>query len=165
MIRKKLNIDEVKMFIIDQSPDTKIYIGSDSERFQIQGVWFADYTTVIVVHKDGNKGCRVFGEITRERDYDQAKDRPKMRMMNEVYKTANMYLALADILEEREVEIHLDINPNEKYGSSCAVHEAIGYIRGMCNITPLVKPNAWSASYAADRFKDTIMNNSIKNIA
>ena len=34
MVVKKLNIDEVKLFIIDQSPDTKIYIGSDSERFQ-----------------------------------------------------------------------------------------------------------------------------------
>lgn len=157
MVVKKLNIDEVKLFIIDQFPDTKIYIGSDSERFQNKGVWYADYTTVVVVHKDGNKGCRVFGEITRERDYDQNKDRPKMRIMTEVYKTANMYLSLADVLEDREVEIHLDINPDERYGSSCAVQEAIGYIRGMCNIIPLVKPNAWAASYCADRLKDILV--------
>jgi hypothetical protein len=39
------------------------------------------------------------------------------------------------------------------YGSSCVINEAIGYIKGMCNVVPLVKPNAFAASYAADRYK------------
>jgi predicted RNase H-related nuclease YkuK (DUF458 family) len=33
------------------------------------------------------------------------------------------------------------------------MQEAIGYIRGTCNVIPLIKPNAFAASYAADRFK------------
>lgn len=154
MVRKAMNMEEVKAFINSQTPDTKVYLGGDSERFQIEGVWYADYTNVVVVHINGKNGCRVFGSITRERDYDQRKDRPAMRLMNEVMKTAQLYLDLSDVLEDREVEIHLDINPNEKYGSSCVINEAVGYIRGMCNIVPLVKPNAWAASYTADRLKD-----------
>jgi predicted RNase H-related nuclease YkuK (DUF458 family) len=73
--------------------------------------------------------------------------------MNEVYKIAELYLKLHDVLEEREVEVHLDINPNEMHGSSCVINEATGYIRGMCNVIPMVKPKAFAASYAADRYK------------
>jgi predicted RNase H-related nuclease YkuK (DUF458 family) len=49
--------------------------------------------------------------------------------------------------------VHLDINPDEMHGSSCVINEAVGYIKGMCNVIPLVKPNAFAASYAADRYK------------
>ena len=150
---KKINIDEVKDFIESQSPNTKIYIGADSERFLIGKDWYADYTLAVVVHINGNNGCKIFGEVQRERDYDQKKNRPRMRLMNEVYKLAELYQKLHDVLEDREVEVHLDINPNEMHGSSCVINEAVGYIRGMCNVVPLVKPNAFAASYCADRMK------------
>jgi predicted RNase H-related nuclease YkuK (DUF458 family) len=153
MIRKAINIDEVVSFISAQSPETKIYIGADSERIIVNDVWHADYTLAVVVHYEGNRGCKIFGEIVRERDFDQSKDKPRMRLMNEVYKIAELYLKLADVLEDREVEVHLDINPDEHHGSSCVIQEATGYIRGMCNVIPMVKPNAFAASYAADRFK------------
>ena len=73
--------------------------------------------------------------------------------MTEVYKVSELYLKLADVLEDRQVEVHLDINPNEYHASSNVVSQAIGYIRGTCNVVPLVKPDAFAASYAADRFK------------
>lgn len=76
-----------------------------------------------------------------------------MRLMNEVYKIAELYQKLHDVLEDREVEVHLDINPNELHGSSCVINEAVGYIRGTCNVIPMVKPRAFAASYAADRLK------------
>jgi predicted RNase H-related nuclease YkuK (DUF458 family) len=60
---------------------------------------------------------------------------------------------LKDVLEDRDVEVHLDINPDEMHGSSCVINEAVGYIRGMCNVIPLVKPEAFAASFAADRLK------------
>ena len=156
MLRKKIDIDEVSQYIREQSPETKIYIGADSERFVIDGQWHADYTVVVVVHKDGNRGCKIFGQIERERDYDQQKDKPRMRLMNEVYKVAELYLKLAEVLEDRHVEVHLDINPDEHHGSSCVISEATGYIRGMCNVVPMVKPNAFAASYAADRLKEVM---------
>jgi predicted RNase H-related nuclease YkuK (DUF458 family) len=150
---RKLDLDVVKDFIAKQTPETKIYLGCDSERLRIDGVWYADYITAIVVHINGNNGCKLFGQVDRERDYDQKINRPRFRLMNEVYKASEMYLKLADVLENRKVEVHLDINPSEMYGSSCVISEAIGYIRGTCNVIPLVKPHAWAATHAADRFK------------
>ena len=153
---KPINIDEVKTFIEAQSAETKIYIGGDSERLLIGDTWYADYTLAIVIHINGNNGCKLFGEVSRERDYDNKKDRPRMRLMNEVMKIADLYLKMQEILEDREVEIHLDISPNPMNGSSCIINEAVGYIRGMCNVTPLVKPNAFAASCCADRMKQII---------
>lgn len=140
---RKINLEEVRNFISKQTPETKIYLGCDSERFRLNEVWYADYITAVVVHINGNNGCKLFGQIDRERDYDQKIDRPRYRLMNEVYKASEMYLKLADVLEDRHVEVHLDINPNEMHGSSCVIQEAIGYIRGTCNVIPLVKPHAW----------------------
>lgn len=150
---QKLNLQEVKAFIRAQSPETKIYLGADSERMKIKGVWHADYTLAVVVHIDGKHGCKIFGEVQRERDYDQKASKPAMRLMNEVYKISELFHSLADVLEDRLVEVHLDINPDELYGSSCVVQQAIGYIKGTCNVVPMVKPNAPAASYCADRLK------------
>ena len=150
---KKLDLEQVAEFIRAQSPETKIYLGCDSERLRIDGAWHADYILAIVVHINGNNGCKIFGEVHRERVWDQKVSKPAMRLMTEVYKTSELYLKLADVLEGRDVEVHLDINPDEHYGSSCVVQQAIGYIKGTCNVIPFVKPNAWAASYAADRFK------------
>lgn len=150
---RTINVEEVKKYIESLGPNTKIYIGGDSERFKLNGQWYADYTLAIVVHIDGKHGCKVFGEMHRERDFDQKKQKPRMRLMTEVYKIAELYLKLKDVLEDKEVEVHLDINPDFRYGSSCVIDEAIGYVKGMCNVTPLVKPNAWCASTCADRLK------------
>ena len=152
-MRKAIDIDEVRDFILAQSPETKVYIGGDSERFLIGKDWYADYIMVVVVHINGNNGCKIFGEVQRERDWDQKRDRPRMRLMNEVYKIAELYTKIHDVLEDREVQVHLDINPDEMYGSSCVINEAVGYIKGMCNVIPMVKPKAFAASYAADRYK------------
>lgn len=155
-MKKSININEVKQFIEAQGPNTRIYIGGDSERYAVGTDWYADYTLAIVVHIDGNSGCKIFGEVQTERDWDQKRDRPRMRLMNEVMKIAELYMHLHEVLEDRDVEIHLDINPSEMHGSSCVVNEAIGYIRGMCNVVPLVKPRAFAASYAADRLKEIL---------
>lgn len=155
-MRKVININEVKEFIDAQGPGTKVYIGADSSRFSLDGKWYADYTLAIVVHINGNSGCKIFGEVQREVDYDQKKDKPRMRLMNEVYKVSDLYIKLFDALENPDIEVHLDINPNELYGSSCVAKEAIGYITGMCNVIPMVKPRAFAASYAADRLKEVL---------
>jgi uncharacterized protein len=152
-MRKAIDINEVRDFIMAQTPETKVYIGGDSERFLIGKDWYADYIMVVVVHINGNNGCKIFGEVQRERDWDQKRDRPRMRLMNEVYKIADLYTKIHDVLEDREVQVHLDINPDEMYGSSCVINEAVGYIKGMCNVIPMVKPKAFAASYAADRYK------------
>ena len=150
---KQFNIQEVKDFLLTQGPDTKVYLGADSERVRINGVWYADYALAVVVHIDGCHGCKIFGFVERELDFDKRKSKPAMRLMTEVYKISNLFQEMADVLEDRHVEVHLDINKSDEFGSSCVVQEAIGYIKGTCNLTPMVKPDAPAASFCADRLK------------
>ena len=156
-MNKKFDINEVKQFISNSSDSSCIYIGADSERYRGRDDnWYADYTVAIVVHLDGSRGCKVFGDVTSERDYDKRHDRPAYRLMNEVYKASAMYLELFEAIGDRHVEVHLDINPDELHGSSCVIQQATGYIRGMCGFAPKVKPEAFAASYAADRLKEIL---------
>jgi uncharacterized protein len=152
--RKKMDIDEVKDFIRNSTPETKVYVGGDSERHRVAGVWYADYTVCVVVHKDGNKGCKVFGEVTRERDYDQKKNKPTNRLMNEVYKIAELFLKIQDSVGDRACEVHLDVNSKKGTVSNEVIEQATGYIRGTCNVVPLVKPNSPAASFCADKFAE-----------
>jgi predicted RNase H-related nuclease YkuK (DUF458 family) len=151
-----MNIDEVKTYIKNTSENSKIYIGCDSERFRLENKWYADYASVVVVHIDGKHGCKIFGKITKELDFDRKVGRPAMRLMNEAYKVQELYAQLQDVIGNRFCELHLDINPDERFGSSCVVTQAIGYIIGTCNIEPKVKPYAFAASIAADRYKGMV---------
>ena len=154
---RNMNINEVRDFIQNSSELSCIYIGADSERYRGKdNHWYADYTVAVVIHIDGSRGCKVFGQVETERDYDKRHDRPAYRLMNEVYKASAMYLELYEAIGDRHVEVHLDINPDEMHGSSCVIQQATGYIRGMCGFAPKVKPDAFAASYAADRLKEIL---------
>jgi predicted RNase H-related nuclease YkuK (DUF458 family) len=146
-------LEEIKRYILGMDPSGVVYLGVDSERILKGGVWIADYALVVVVHIEGNKGCRVFGGIVRERDFDPRMERPRLRLMKEVYLLADLYLSLEEVLVERRFELHLDINPNELHTSSLVLNEAVGYIKGVCGVSPVVKPRAFAASCAADRLK------------
>jgi len=150
---RSINKEEVRKFIKQCSPETKIYLGCDSTRFKSKGKWYAEYTIVLVAHIDGNKGCRIFGQIESEPDFDQVARKPTVRLMNEVYKVAALYLDLVDVLADRDVQVHLDLNANKIHASNAVVTQAIGYIQGTCNVMPMIKPQAFAASYAADRLK------------
>lgn len=133
-------------------PDTRIYLGCDSRRFREKGKWMADYTLVIVIHEDGCKGAKILGHTVREPIYDNSPDKPAFRLMNEVYKIAALWLEFGDLFAGYQTEVHLDLNPNKRFKSSGVVSEAIGYIRGVCQIEAKLKPDAWAASFAADRY-------------
>lgn len=152
----KLDVEKIAEYINKHNHDTKIYIGCDSERLQVNKTWVVDYALVVIVHKEGKHGAKIFGAVTRERDYDHKKNKPSIRLMTEVYKTAELYLDLAKLVYH-DIEVHLDINPEETCGSSCVISQAIGYIRGVCNVTPKVKPYGFAATNAADQLK-RIMN-------
>jgi len=156
-IKMKMDLEQVKEYISQQPKTSKIYLGADSERYCKKGQWLADFTLAVVIHHESRHGCKVFGEVHTEKDFDQKKSRPVVRLMTEVYKVAELYLQLADVLVDRDVEIHLDINPEERHASSAVVQQAIGYIRGVCMKTPRIKPDAFAATVAADRLKELLM--------
>lgn len=147
-----LDLKEVADYAKTCSLQTKIYIGVDSERILIGTTWYVDFLIAVVVHIDAKHGAKVFGGVQRERDYDKNLSKPRLRLITEVYKAAEIYLELSELVAQ-DISIHLDLNPNQVFGSSCVIAEAIGYIKGVCGITPKVKPEAWAASIAADRIK------------
>jgi predicted RNase H-related nuclease YkuK (DUF458 family) len=76
--------------------------------------------------------------------------------MLEAYEVSKLYLELVELLPDAPMEVHLDINPDEAYGSSCAAKQAAGYIQGVCMVEPVLKPSAWAASTCADLFNKKI---------
>jgi predicted RNase H-related nuclease YkuK (DUF458 family) len=143
-------IEEIVDLLIGLDKSTKVYLGCDSVRFIKDGRWYARYATVAIIHKNGKNGCRIFNNISVEADYDLKKNRPKMRMMNEVSKVCQLYTQLAPFIDEYDIEIHLDINTDPKHGSNCAANEAAGFVLGMTGIEPKLKPESWAASFGAD---------------
>lgn len=150
MLRPEI-VEKIRDFLMTVSPESRVYIGCDSSRRKTaQHEWLASYTTAVVVHIDNRHGCKVFCDTETMMDYDQKADRPAMRMMNEAYKAVEAYQQLEDLLIERDVEVHLDVNNDPKHGSNCALNMTKGYVAGVLGIPVKTKPEAFAASYAAD---------------
>jgi predicted RNase H-related nuclease YkuK (DUF458 family) len=151
-MKSEINFVDILAYLEKCDSRTKIYVGCDSERILSQGKFYADYTSVVVVHVNGNNGCKIFSETVRELDYDNQK-KPYTRLMNEVYKVADLYHKTLLAIGDLNIEVHLDINSSDQHFSNNVVSQAIGYIRGVCNVEPMIKPMAWAATCAADRAK------------
>ena len=166
MTRPEFNIQECRDFIMAQSKETRIYFGSDSSRYRKNGIWYADYAVAIAVHINGRNGCKIFGEVTTEKDYDSRKDRPARRLMHEVELVAAMFRRLIDVVQDRHCEVHVDINPDKKFGSSCIIEQALGYLRGCCAEATVIhtKNLAPCASFCADRL-DQILHEQRQAVA
>lgn len=153
MIKKsKIDIEIVKNYISNSSPSSKIYLGCDSSTFLKNGNRWADYVTVVVVHIDGNRGCKIFGQLETEKDFTKDKSKPFARLFNEAIKVVELYENIKDSIGNRYREIHLDINSNELYKSHLVLAQASGYVRGVCGIDPKFKPEAFASSAVADKF-------------
>lgn len=131
-------------------PNSKVYLGADSVRFERDGQAFAKISVVAVIHLGSKSGCKVIGYNEVERVYDKKLGRPAHRMMLEVYEVSKLYLELADHIPD--MEVHLDISERAEHGSSCVAKQAAGYILGVCQVKPVMKPNAWAASTCADLY-------------
>ena len=55
-----------------------------------------------------------------------------------------------DVLGDRHMEVHLDINPDPKHKSNVAVKEALGWVKGSLNLDAKIKPASFAATHAAD---------------
>jgi len=139
-------IKEAKEAISNSSKTSSVYVGSDSVRYRKGDIWYAKYSTVVVLHMDSNRGCQLFHETTDLRDYGNL----KQRLLTEVSFAIAAATEILDVLDNRHMEIHLDINTNNKHKSSVAVKEALGYVRGSLNMEPKLKPYAFAATHAAD---------------
>ena len=147
-------IDNAKEAIRNSSEQSSIYIGCDSKRFKRKGLWYARYMTVIIVHRDSSKGCQLFYDSQILQDWGQDKS-PKQRLLNEVMFAVNAATEVLEVIGDRHMEIHIDINPNPKYKSNVAVKEALGYVKGNLGLDAKIKPHAFAAMHAADHLVRT----------
>lgn len=139
-------IEEAKQAILDSSPESSVYIGCDSIRFKKNKMWYAKYSTVIIVHMDSKRGCKLFHESVDMPDFGNL----KQRLLNEVQMAVNTATEILDVLGDRHMELHLDINPNPKHKSSIAIKEALGWVKGSLGLDAKVKPASFAATHAAD---------------
>ena len=147
--------NEIKDYL-DKVPG-KVYIGCDSavsRRYnkRIKKVeYFARYAVVLIVHIDDSHGCKIFSYTEYEPVYDKSLRSPKLRLMNEVYKSVECFGAMSDVLDGRTVEIHIDANACPEHASNSIVKQAVGYVKGVTSLNPVIKPDAWAGSCTADR--------------
>lgn len=172
---RKLDLETIKQAIRNSSPKTEILIGCDSAKYvdhskgkdgKAGNTRMAKFARAVIIHVDGNHGCMVFGDIVRERDYSgKGVEGLKRRLMREVEIATDMAMELVESLTEyvtedgtidilepgRRMQVHLDINRDPAEASNIAMKEAIGYVRGMLSMDPVLKPDALAASCCADR--------------
>ena len=139
-------IEEAKQAIFDSSQESSVYIGCDSIRFRKNKIWYAKYSTVVIVHMDSKKGCRLFHESVDMPDYGNL----KQRLLTEVQYAVAAATEIIEVLGNRHMEIHLDINPDPKHKSNVAVKEALGWVKGSLNMDAKIKPASFAATHAAD---------------
>ena len=139
-------IEQAKQAILDSSPESSVYIGCDSIRFKKNKMWYAKYSTVIIVHMDSKRGCKLFHESVDMPDFGNL----KQRLLNEVQMAVLAATSIIDVLGDRHMEVHLDINPNPKHKSSIAIKEALGWVKGSLGLDAKVKPASFAATHAAD---------------
>lgn len=139
-------IEKAKEAILNSSKESSIYIGADSRRYcKKKGEWMAKYTVVIVIHMDSKHGCKIFHESQSIPDYGNL----RQRLMHEVALATQTATEILDVVGERNLTIHLDLNQDPKHKSNIAVNEALGWCKGL-GLNAEVKPAAWAASTAAD---------------
>ena len=138
--------DDARQAILNSSETSSVYVGADSIRFKRNGLWFAKYSTVVILHMDSKHGGKIFHKNVEMRDFGNL----RQRLITEAGFAIDAATAILDVVGQRKLEIHLDLNPNPRYKSNIAVKEALGYVKGSTGIDAKVKPDSFAASHAAD---------------
>lgn len=133
---------------IEASPiDSSIYIGCDSLRYRDgNGKGKARYSIVVIVHKSSRSGASIFHNTFVLDDFGHL----KQRLDAEVGFVVSTASELLDSIGKRRFELHLDINPDPKHKSNIAMKEAVGWVMGMFGKPPILKPDSFAATHAAD---------------
>jgi len=138
--------DEAKKAILESSPQSSVYVGCDSIRYKKKGEWWAKYSTCIIVHKDSRHGCKIYHESIDMRDYGNL----KQRLLTEVQLAVDAATEIVEVIGDRHLELHIDINPDPRHKSNVAVKEALGWVRGSLGFEAKIKPDSWAATHCAD---------------
>jgi predicted RNase H-related nuclease YkuK (DUF458 family) len=145
-------ISDIKAYVKDYvvaHPEVEVYVGSDSSQLRKQTV----YATVILFYHPG-KGAHII--YNRERI-----DKVKV-LYERLWKEVEASLEVAELVDSALSEVRtaepgkrlvaavdLDFNPSELHKSNVVHDAAVGTVKGY-GFVARSKPNAFTASYAAD---------------
>lgn len=135
--------------ILNSSESSSIYIGCDSQIYARKKngktSYYADYSTVVILHKDSMRGCKIFHNSMSVEDHGSL----ETRLLMEVQQSLEAFEQIKDVIGNRHIEIHLDVNPDPRYASNKITAQALGWVRGM-GIEAKIKPDGFAATHAAD---------------
>lgn len=122
----------------------RVCVGTDAQRKGRSH----KFVTMITVIAEGKGGMLMYTE-----EFDHNKITINQKLIKEVYKSIEVAYEINVLLElyDIKLEIHVDINANEKWASNKTMSQAVGYIQGM-GYEYKVKPDAFAASFNADRY-------------
>ena len=129
------------------------YVGSDSQVYPKKKI--IKYTIVLLLERTG-RGCRIYN-ATKDVKFDKKQDRrvlARERLWNEVEWSVMISRAIEPKLMEMGYlinEVHADVNDDKKYLSNQMMASVLGYITSNGYVGK-AKPDAWSASKAADHY-------------
>lgn len=141
-IIKSIDMDELKEKILASSKTTSIYVGCDSIEKSKE---FTRFVTVVVLHYDSSKGAVCFYESVMENRIMSMRE----RLLKEVYYAVGIAIEVNEFVGERKMEVHIDINEDERAGSYIVLKEAKGYVTGQGFVVKS-KPDSWCATAVAD---------------
>jgi len=135
--------------ILEKTPETKIYVGCDSQNAK----YSTSYAAVIVLHHNGKGGHVLYSHNTVPRNrYKQSLETGVefARLWVEVEKAIEVaeYLRTSGIQKPSFIDI--DLNPDPRFKSNQALRAALGYVESMGYVARC-KPDAVSATYVADK--------------
>jgi predicted RNase H-related nuclease YkuK (DUF458 family) len=152
-------IDYLEVLVDEQyslGNKVKICIGTDSQK---KGKGYKYATAIIFEMKKPmgiehgkmiykGMGAKVMSGTFIERYVPSLQE----RMLKEVQLSIDVSYSILPLLEAYniEFEVHADVNPDPMAGSHVALHEAVGFIKGMGFVCK-VKPDAYAAQSAADK--------------
>jgi len=139
------DIEEIREYIKNSAKTSAVYVGCDSHKTTRRGKREVVFITVVIIHLQQAHG----GKIFHRKDITPEFPSNKARLLKEVEMAVDVGFQILDSVGDRPLKIHLDLNPSPNHFSNCVVNEAIGWVRGM-GMTPVIKPDSWAASAAAD---------------
>lgn len=138
---RKLDKGEVERAIRNSCKDTAIYVACDSNRFKRKTL----FGVVVVLLKNGVGEGSVFAE----KIWSKTRMDINTRLLKEVEYTIKCAQWVQDYIDGRDLEIHLDINPDYRHLSHKVMNQAVGWVKGV-GFDVKVKPESWAAHAAAD---------------
>ena len=121
-----------------------IIIGTDSVKLNEK---FIFTNTICILNKNGDHDRRYFYNRKKVKDdsyYDLSK-----RLLKETSESIEIAMFLKSFLNYPNIEVHVDINKDEKHKSSKFKNVLIGYVTG-CGFDCKIKPESFVASSIAD---------------